>query len=262
MKTKSTLKTPGFIIIAIGAIIGLGIPDRATGKEVEAPLTGIPASEIPEAPEWTVSQPDDIDGKAIQIQVRFIELPDGSTDIAREMTSEESATFLKNIKQKGTDILSAPTLYTKDSTSSSIEVGRKLNLKRRDSNKVDEIGVGVTSHMRPVINKDTESIDLDVFAQVIEFSGFQGSVESSESARFVCSTIATSTNIKLGNTAFLGGTVREEKVLVSDKVPLLGDIPFLGRLFRSATVKSQPRKLLMAVTPTLITEGKTIDEKK
>ena len=116
--------------------------------------------------------------------------------------------------------------------------------------------------MRPVISKDTESIDLDVFAQVVELSGFHGSEESSESARFDCRIISESTNIKLGNTAILGGIVREEKVVVSDKAPLLGDIPFLGRLFRSATVKSQPRKLLMAVTPTLITEGKTIDEKK
>ena len=257
MKIKSILKTLGFIFIAIGAIIGLGILDRATEKKVEVPLTGIPASEIPEAPEWAVSQPDDIDGKAIQIQIRFIELPDGSTDIAREMTSEETSAFMKKIaEQKGIDILSAPSLHTKNSLSSSIKVGPKLNLMRQDSNKVDEIEVGVTSHMRPVISKDTESIDLDVFAQVVELSGFQGSEESSESARFDCRTIAESTNIKLGNTAILGGIVREEKVLVSDKAPLIGDIPFLGRLFRTATVKSQSRKLLMTVTPTLIADEK------
>ncbi|WP_367281221.1 hypothetical protein [Sneathiella sp.] len=35
---------------------------------------------------------------------------------------------------------------------------------------------------------------------------------------------------------------------------MIGDIPFLGRLFRTATVNSQPRKLLMTVTPTLISE--------
>ncbi|MDB4617552.1 hypothetical protein OAE25_02735 [Verrucomicrobiales bacterium] len=257
MKIKSIFKTPRFIIIAIGAIIGLGILDRATEKKVEVPLTGIPASEIPEAPEWAVSQPDDIDGKAIQIQIRFIELPDGSTDIAKEMTPGESAAFMKKIaEQKGVDILSAPSLHTRDSLSSSIEVGRKLDLKRRDSNKVEEIEVGVTSHMRPVISKDTESIDLDVFAQVVELSGFHGSEESSESARFDCRTISESTNIKLGNTAILGGIIREEKVLVSDKAPLIGDIPFLGRLFRSATVDSQPRKLLMTVTPTLIADEK------
>jgi general secretion pathway protein D len=49
--------------------------------------------------------------------------------------------------------------------------------------------------------------------------------------------------------------VREEVKKVHDKVPLLGDIPMLGRLFRSKGESAQKRNLLIFVTANLVSPG-------
>lgn len=50
----------------------------------------------------------------------------------------------------------------------------------------------------------------------------------------------------------IGGLAREEVVKVQDKVPLLGDIPLLGRLFQSKSETSQKRNLIIFVSANLV----------
>jgi general secretion pathway protein D len=53
----------------------------------------------------------------------------------------------------------------------------------------------------------------------------------------------------------MGGLTREEVRRVNDKVPVLGDIPYLGRAFRSKGEASQKRNLLVFVTANLVSPG-------
>jgi general secretion pathway protein D len=53
----------------------------------------------------------------------------------------------------------------------------------------------------------------------------------------------------------MGGLTREEVKVVNDKVPFLGDIPLLGRLFRSKGESTQKRNLLIFVTANMVTPG-------
>ena len=46
----------------------------------------------------------------------------------------------------------------------------------------------------------------------------------------------------------LGGLIREDLQTVNDKVPLLGDIPFIGRLFQSKATSAVKRNLIIFVT--------------
>jgi general secretion pathway protein D len=55
-----------------------------------------------------------------------------------------------------------------------------------------------------------------------------------------------------GHTVVMGGLIRETLTTFEDKVPLLGDIPLLGRLFRSEGTSSQKRNLLIFVTARLV----------
>jgi len=55
-----------------------------------------------------------------------------------------------------------------------------------------------------------------------------------------------------GQTVVMGGLIREELVTYKDKVPLLGDIPILGRLFRSEGQRSRKTNLLIFVTARLV----------
>jgi general secretion pathway protein D len=53
----------------------------------------------------------------------------------------------------------------------------------------------------------------------------------------------------------MGGLTRDEVKTVNDKVPVLGDIPFLGRLFQSKGESSEKRNLMIFVTANLISPG-------
>ena len=58
-----------------------------------------------------------------------------------------------------------------------------------------------------------------------------------------------------GATLVMGGLTREDVKRVSDKVPVLGNLPGVGRLFRSKGESSQKRNLLIFVTANLVTPG-------
>ena len=67
--------------------------------------------------------------------------------------------------------------------------------------------------------------------------------------------VRTRVTIWDGATIIMGGLTREEVKKVEDKVPILGDIPLLGRAFRSKGKSSQKRNLLIFVTATLVDPG-------
>ena len=67
--------------------------------------------------------------------------------------------------------------------------------------------------------------------------------------------ISTKVTIWDGATLVMGGLTREEVKKVHDKVPILGDLPLLGRLFRSTGQSAQKRNLVIFVTARLVNPG-------
>lgn len=67
--------------------------------------------------------------------------------------------------------------------------------------------------------------------------------------------IITEVTVFDGATVVMGGLTRDEVKTVNDKVPVLGDIPGLGRLFRSEGESRQKRNLLIFVTANLVSPG-------
>lgn len=64
--------------------------------------------------------------------------------------------------------------------------------------------------------------------------------------------VTTSAIVWDGQTVVLGGLISEEIRRIRDKVPFLGDIPFLGRLFRSESTAATKNNLVIFVTPTIV----------
>ena len=60
--------------------------------------------------------------------------------------------------------------------------------------------------------------------------------------------VVTSIVIQDGSTVVLGGLIRDDVQTVNDKVPLLGDLPFIGRLFQSKATQNTKRNLIIFVT--------------
>jgi general secretion pathway protein D len=64
--------------------------------------------------------------------------------------------------------------------------------------------------------------------------------------------VVTSAIVWDGQTVVLGGLISENVTKTKDKIPVLGDLPFAGRLFRSESSMSKKKNLLIFVTPTII----------
>ena len=67
--------------------------------------------------------------------------------------------------------------------------------------------------------------------------------------------VTTSVTVFDGGTIMLGGLMRDDVQKVEDKVPILGDIPILGRLFRSSVDQHLKRNLVIFVSARLIGAG-------
>ena len=132
---------------------------------------------------------------------------------------------------------------------------------------------GVTLEVEPVIGPDNYTIDLTLQPQVVEFDGFinYGSPIQTVSTNalgiaqtnvltqnvinqpiFSTRKVSTSVSVYDGSTVVLGGLVREDIQKVNDKVPVLGDVPLVGRLFRSKIDQNIKRNLVIFVTARLI----------
>ncbi len=68
-------------------------------------------------------------------------------------------------------------------------------------------------------------------------------------------TTQTSLIVKSGSTVILGGLMQDKDGLLNKKIPLLGDIPLLGKLFRYKYRNREKRNLLIFVTATLLTSA-------
>jgi len=70
--------------------------------------------------------------------------------------------------------------------------------------------------------------------------------------------VTTQVLVDNGQTVVLGGIYETERTEIQTKVPLLGDIPFAGALFRNTQSVSNKSELLIFVTPKILREGSTI----
>jgi len=72
---------------------------------------------------------------------------------------------------------------------------------------------------------------------------------------FTVRSVETQLLVYNGATVVMGGLITEQRRTMEDKIPILGDIPYLGRLFRSRSEKSDKRNLLIFVTARLVDPG-------
>jgi type II secretory pathway component GspD/PulD (secretin)/tetratricopeptide (TPR) repeat protein len=139
---------------------------------------------------------------------------------------------------------------------------------------------GVTLEVEPVVGEDATTIDLNLVPQVVEFEGFinYGSpinavgVSTIGGANgisvstpvlltenvinqpvFSTRKVTTSVSVWDGQTVVLGGLMREDVQKTEDKTPIIGDIPLIGRAFRTNVDQHIKRNLIIFVTARVVT---------
>jgi general secretion pathway protein D len=125
--------------------------------------------------------------------------------------------------------------------------------------------VGVVLQVVPEVSPEGQMINLSMNPQVVSEptwknygSRFIDPVSGNvielpmEQPFFSVRSVSTGISIYNGATVVLGGMITEVRNAVDDKIPVLGDIPVLGRLFRSRYDQSEKRNLLIFVTARLV----------
>ncbi|MDF1656937.1 MAG: type II and III secretion system protein, partial [Verrucomicrobiales bacterium] len=191
-------------------------------------------------------------------------------------------------QKKGVDLLSAPSVMARSGQRAKIEVIREFIYPTEYDppeipNQVGNTAVGgsfpvtpstptafetrntgVTLEVDPVLGADEFTIDLNLAPEVVEFDGFinYGTPITNGNAVLTANTInmpifstrkvTTQVTIWDGQTIALGGLIREDIQDVEDKVPFLGDLPVVGRLFRSSVEQHLKRNLTIFVKAQLM----------
>jgi type IV pilus assembly protein PilQ len=156
------------------------------------------------------------------------------------------------------EVISTPRVITANGKQASIEQGREIPFQTTaggNQNATVEFKKAVLSlTVTPQITPDNRILmDLDVtndtVGQNVPVAG-GGSAPSIDTRK-----VTTQVLVRTGDTIVLGGIFEQSTRNDASKVPLLGDIPVLGALFRSRSRENIKRELLIFVTPKMLQEG-------
>jgi len=161
------------------------------------------------------------------------------------------------------NILSSPSITVMDNEEASFIVGEEVPVLTGSSaganndnpfQTVERKEVGIKLKVVPQINEG-DSVQLKIEQEVSNVLGANGAVD----VRFAKRQLNTSVIIQDGQMLVLGGLIDERAVESESKVPLLGDIPVLGYLFKSTSTQVEKKNLMVFIKPTIIRDGMTAD---
>ncbi|RYV03680.1 type II secretion system protein GspD [Shewanella sp. OPT22] len=161
------------------------------------------------------------------------------------------------------NVLSTPSITTLDNQEANFIVGDEVPVitgstaSSNNSNPfqtVERKEVGVKLKVTPQINQGGSAVKLTIEQEVSGVNGNTG-VDISFSTRRLTTTVLAND----GQVVVLGGLITENVQESVQKVPLLGDIPFLGHLFKSSSSKKTKRNLMVFIKPTIVRDGMTMN---
>nr|WP_216835601.1 type II secretion system secretin GspD [Vibrio aestuarianus] len=161
------------------------------------------------------------------------------------------------------NILSSPSITVMDNGEASFIVGEEVPVLTGSTagssndnpfQTVDRKEVGIKLKVVPQINEG-DSVQLQIEQEVSNVLGANGAVD----VRFAKRQLNTSVIVQDGQMLVLGGLIDERAVESESKVPLLGDIPGLGYLFKSTRTQVEKKNLMVFIKPTIIRDGMTAD---
>lgn len=159
--------------------------------------------------------------------------------------------------ETGINILSTPNILTTDNQEAEIVVAQNVPFLTGQSQttggnvltSIERRDIGITLRIKPQIS-ESEVVKLDVYQEISSLSEIQ-LAKASDLITFKRS-VKSTVVVKDGQNIAIGGLIRDDFTDVENKVPLLGDIPLLGWLFKSMSKQKQKTNLLIFLTPHII----------
>lgn len=160
------------------------------------------------------------------------------------------------------NVLSTPNILTTDNQKAKIMVGENVPFVTGQTQNaatgagsilttIDRRDVGITLELTPQITSD-DNVRLEIsqeISAVTTTAGLNPNIVGPTTSKRMANTTVV---VKDRETVVIGGLIRDNEIVSTSKVPLLGDIPLLGWLFRYKTTKIEKTNLMIFITPYII----------
>ncbi|HOY24382.1 MAG TPA: type II secretion system secretin GspD, partial [Cellvibrio sp.] len=210
------------------------------------------------------------DTASAKLALGLASIPGQTFGVARLGTQTNFMGLVNMLQNNGdTNVLSTPSLLTTDNTKAKISIGQKIPF--RTGNVIPSGGATQQSYLSSIapINRESVGISLEVTPHINdgdslimdikqEVSGLSNK-DSPEGPITDERKIDTQILVSDGQTVVLGGLIKDEVQVSSSRVPLLGSIPVLGKLFRNDSSSKVKTNLLVFIRATVIRDDKTLE---
>jgi len=189
-----------------------------------------------------------------------IKLPDGTEVLNLGMLARALESNQKN------NVLSTPTILTVDNEEAKILVGQSVpfvtgsftqtaSASTNPFQTIERKDVGLTLRVTPQIS-ESGTVKLKVYQEV---SSVVPSTSAIKSADLITNkrSIENTVLVDDGQTVVIGGLMQDDTKNGDDKVPLLGDIPVIGNLFKYQTKNRDKTNLMVFLRPVILRDGKS-----
>jgi type II secretion system protein D len=205
----------------------------------------------------------DSDGRVYNASTNFgVEAGiDTASGFNLSVTGSDLSFFFRALKSQGRlNVLQRPQIVAVDNQAAEISVGQRVpfitNSRITDDgdvvNTVQYEDVSIALAVTPRINPDG-FVKLDVDQKIESLSTSSVEITEGVNAVIVNSRQATTTvTVQNGHTILIGGLITTEVEDRESKVPVLGDVPLMGNLFKSVTKKKRRTELLIVLTPRVL----------
>lgn len=215
--------------------------------------------------------PDALSGLAVGVFGQPVDVPLFDGVSSTTLSVPAFGIVLNAIKTTGsTNIISNPSLITMDNEEAEIVVGRKIPFPTTSG--LNNLGqpvvsfqredVAITLKMTPRINSSNYvTLELEVEVQEVEESAQSAGV-SAAGGGFITSQrkLNTVALVADNQTMVLGGLVGTTEGTTETKIPVLGDIPLIGALFRSNSSNKRKTNLMIFLTPHIVDDPDDVIE--
>jgi general secretion pathway protein D len=230
---------------------GFGTIDSGTMQNIVSGLTGLTAGGL---------------GNFLNVPIQSIG-SDGTVTNTTLTIPGYAALFSLNEFKNSVNVLSTPQILTSDNKEAEIVVGENvpfIGQRERDVtsantylNSIERKDVGITLRLTPQITEG-EYVKLDIYQEISSVKNASETILINIGPTTTKRSTKTSVLVKDNQTVVIGGLMEERETTNINKVPVLGDIPVIGWLFKNRSQEKTKTNLLVFLTPHIVKEAEQL----
>jgi general secretion pathway protein D len=234
-------------------IAGLGTISSSTLQDIINGLTGFTVGGM---------------GNFFEVPITTIN-PDGTITTSYLTAPGFAALFSMSYFKDVINVLSTPQILTSDNEEAEIVVGENvpfISKRERDItttytvlSSIERKDVGITLRIKPQITEG-DYVKLDIYQEISSVKEVSETILTTVGPTTTKRSTKTSVVVKDGQTVVIGGLMQEREQKSTQKLPVLGDIPLLGFLFKHKSVSKTKTNLLVFLTPHIVKDSEQLSK--